>query len=130
MLLHKSTIHPFIRVSWLVTLSSDSSGMPSSINDLPYETLTAILAEAAKLNIKHGPQFTYGLSQAPEPLQDVSMQRVVRGQISPDTLRWNATEAIRRVGRKWHDWALEYALESLQISRWRGSERSVQPLNF
>jgi len=99
--------------------------MPSTINDLPYEILSAILMEAAELNIKHGPQFTYGLSQAPEPLLDVRMQCVVRGQVSPDTLRWNATEAIRQVGRKWHDWAAEYALENLQIARWRGSERSA-----
>lgn len=97
--------------------------MPLTINDLPYETLSAVLALAAELNIRNGIQFTYGLSQAPEPLQDVRMQRVVRGRVSPDTLRWNATEAIRQVGRKWHDWAAEYALENLQVTRWRGSER-------
>jgi len=100
--------------------------MPFTINDLPYESLAAILTEAAELNITHGPLFTYGLSQVPEPLQDIQMQRVVRGQVLPDTLRWNSTEAIRQVGRKWHDWAAEYAFENLQITRWRGSERSAQ----
>lgn len=97
--------------------------MPSTINDLPYEILSAVLEEAAALNIKDGVQYTYGLSQAPEPLQDARMQRVVRGQVSPDALRWNATQSIRQVRRQWHDWAAEYALENLQISRWRGSER-------
>ena len=100
--------------------------MPLSINDLPFEILAAILSEAAELNIRHGPQYTYGLSQVAEPLPDVQMQLVVRGQVSPDASRWNATNAIRQVGRQWHDWASEYALESLQISRWRGSERQAQ----
>lgn len=97
--------------------------MPATINDLPYELLSAILQDAAELNIQQGPHYTYGLSQAPEPLQDAPMQRVVRGQLSPDTLRWTAVENIRQVRRQWHDWAAEYALESLYISRWRGSER-------
>lgn len=97
--------------------------MPLTINDLPYEILSAILAEAAELNTRNGAQFTYGLSQAPEPLQDVRMQRVIRGRVSPDTLRWNATAPIRQVRRNWHDWAAEYALENLRITRWRGSER-------
>ena len=97
--------------------------MLPSITCLPYEILSTVLEEAAKLNIKHGCQFTYGLSQAPEPLQDVHMQWIVRGQVCPDTLRWNAAQSIRQVCRRWHDWAAEYALENLQISRWRGSER-------
>lgn len=97
--------------------------MPSTINDLPYEILSAVLKEAAELNIKYGVQYTYGLSQAPEPLQDVRMQRVMRGKVAPDTIKWNAVQSIRQVARQWHDWAAEYALENLQISRWRGSER-------
>lgn len=99
------------------------------INHLPYEILSAILEEAAELNIQQGPRYTYGLSQAPEPLQDVRMQRVVRGQLSPDTLKWNATESIRQVRRQWHDWASEYALENLYITRRRGSERCAYVLN-
>lgn len=97
--------------------------MSSNITHLPYEILSTILEEAAELNIKRGPRYTYGLSQAPEHLQDVRMQRLVRGQFSPDTLKWKATKSIRQVGRQWHDWAAEYALESLYITRWRGSER-------
>lgn len=97
--------------------------MPATINDLPYELLSAILQDAAELNIQQGSNYTYGLSQAPEPLQDAPMQRVVRGQLSPDTLRWTVAENIRQVRRQWHDWAAEYALETLYISRWRGSER-------
>lgn len=97
--------------------------MPLTINNLPYEILSAILEEAAQLNIRYGPQYTYGISQAPEHLHDVRVQRVVRGQVPPDTLKWRATDAIRQVRRQWHDWASEYALENLHISRWRGSER-------
>ena len=97
--------------------------MPASINDLPYELLSAVLDEAAEYNIQENAQYTYGLSQAPEPLQDVQMQRVVRGQVPPDTLKWNAVDAIRQVNRQCHQWASEYALRSLFITRWRGSER-------
>ena len=97
--------------------------MPPSINDLPYEILSAVLEEAAELNLHENAQYTYGLSQAPEPLQDIQIQRVVRGQVPPDTLKWNAVDAIRRVNRKCHQWASEYSLKSLFITRWRGSER-------
>ena len=97
--------------------------MPLTINDLPFEILSQILQEAAEFNIQHGPLYTYGLSQAPEPLQDARLQRVVRGQLPPDTLVFNATEDIRQVARRWHDWAADYALKTLYISRWRGSER-------
>ena len=99
--------------------------MSTTVNDLPYEILSKVLELAAELNTQSGSQYTYGLSQAPEPLQDVRMQKVVRGRVPPDTLRWNATEAIRRVRRQWHNWACEYALENLYITRWRGSERYV-----
>lgn len=68
--------------------------MPTSINELPYELLSAILEEAAEFNIQENASYTYGLSQAPEPLQDVRMQRVIRGQVPPDTLKWNAVDAI------------------------------------
>ena len=97
--------------------------MPSNINNLPYELLSTILEQAVELNIQQGPNYTYGLSQAPEPLQNAPMQRVLRGHLSPDTLRWTAADSIRQVRRQWHDWAAEYALENLYISRWRGSER-------
>lgn len=97
--------------------------MPASINHLPYELLSAVLLEAAEFNTQENAQYTYGLSQAPEPLQDVQMQRVVRGQVPPDTLKWNAVDAIRQVNRRCHQWASEYALRSLFITRWRGSER-------
>lgn len=99
--------------------------MPASIKDLPYELLSAILEVAAETNIHENAQYTYGLSQAPEPLQDVRVQRVVRGQVPPDTLKWNAVDAIRQVNRQCHQWASEYALANMYVTRWRGSERSV-----
>ena len=97
--------------------------MLSTINNLPYELLSQILEIAAELNCQEGPQYTYGLSQAPEPLQDVSMQTVIRGLVPPDIQRWTATNAIRQACRVWHDWAAQYALRDIRISRWRGSER-------
>lgn len=97
--------------------------MPLTIDDLPYELLSQILQAAAESNALQGSRYTYGLSQAPEPLQDAQLQRVIRGQSSPDTLRFNSTESLRQVARRWHDWAAEYAFETLYISRWRGSER-------
>lgn len=98
--------------------------MPTTINALPYELLTAVLEEATRLNLREIPRYTYGLSQAPEPMRaEVQMQRVVRGPVGPDVLKWNATDAIRRVCRTWHDWACRYAVATLYISSWRGSER-------
>lgn len=104
--------------------------MAVTVNVLPYELLAAILEEATRLNLREIPRYTYGLSQAPEPMRrNVQMQRVVRGPVGPDTLRWNATDAIRRVNRAWHEWACRYALASLYISKWRGSERYDQSLD-
>ena len=93
------------------------------LSNLPYELFSRILDEAAKLNICENTHYTYGLSQAPEPGQDVRMQRVVRGNVPIDTQKWNATDAIRQVNRQFHDWATEHALRDLYITRWRGSER-------
>lgn len=103
--------------------------MLSAINQLPYEVLSMILEEAAHSNIQENAQYTYGLSQAPEPLQDVRLQRVIRGQVSPDTLKWHAVDAIRQVSRQWHQWACEYSLRILYITRWRGSERWLRFLS-
>ena len=95
------------------------------VNTLPYEILSQILENAAELNRQEGPQYTYGLSQAPEPLEDVGMQTVIRGHVPPDVQQWTAANAIRQVCRTWHDWATQYALRDIRISRWRGSERYV-----
>lgn len=100
--------------------------MPANINNLPYELLAAILEEAAEYNIHENARYTYGLSQAPEPLQDVRMQPVIRGQVPSDTMKWIAVNAIRQVNRQCHQWASEYALRNLYITRWRGSERWMQ----
>ncbi|KAL6719282.1 hypothetical protein ACLMJK_003521 [Lecanora helva] len=100
--------------------------MPLNINDLPYEIFSTILEVAAAINSRDVPRYTYGLSQAPEPMRDPPIQRFIRGQASPGVIRWNASKSIRQVGRKWHDWAISYALKDLHISRWRGSERWAQ----
>ena len=97
--------------------------MTLTISKLPYEIISGILNDVARMNSHDGPRYTYGLSEAPEPLQDVSMQRVIRGYVLPEVQRWNAADSVRQVSRLWHDWAVEYALGDLHISRWRGSER-------
>ena len=97
--------------------------MPASIDTLPYEILSAILEEVMSISLRDLPKYTYGLSQAPEPLQDVQIQRVVRGLKAPDTVQWEASNSIRQVNRKWYEWAVEHAMEDVYIRRWRGSER-------
>jgi len=49
------------------------------INDFPYEILSNILEETARLNEEDGVTFTFGLTQAPLPLQKTPLQKYVRG---------------------------------------------------
>lgn len=93
------------------------------INEFPPEILGSILEHAVANNVKEGVTFTYGLSQAPLPLQTATLTRYVRGPVCPDDLLWDATTAIRKVCSKWHDWALRHSLKHLWVRRWRGSER-------
>ncbi|SLM37794.1 hypothetical protein LPUS_07753 [Lasallia pustulata] len=87
--------------------------MPTSFDSLPFELVDAVLTEATQLHLKEIATYTYGLSQAPEPLQNVpQMLRVVRGGLPPDALRWHATTSLRQVNRTWHDWALLYAIKT------------------
>lgn len=97
--------------------------MTLNFNHLPYEVFSAILEEVARLETCENATFTYGLSQAPEPLQDVNMQRVVRGHVPADTQKWVAVDVIRQINRQWHGWAVAYSLKDLYVTRWRGSER-------
>lgn len=95
------------------------------IKDLPYEIISKILEEVAEANIRDGPTYTFGLSQAPMPLQKAPLQRYVRGPVPPEMLKWDATGVIRYVCWQWHEWALEYALKSVYIRRWKGGEVST-----
>lgn len=94
------------------------------INEFPYEILSKILEEAANANIRDGPTYTFGLSQAPLPLQRATLQRYVRGPVPPELLKWDATSALRSVCWIWHDWALEHSLKDVYIRRWKGGEVS------
>lgn len=98
------------------------------MNDLPYEIFSKILLEATDDDLRELPQYTYGLSQAPEPLKDVHMQRVIRGQKAVDAIRWEAVDSIRQINHQWHEWAVDYALREVYIRRWQGSERCVMTL--
>ncbi|KAF2468252.1 uncharacterized protein BDR25DRAFT_291017 [Lindgomyces ingoldianus] len=99
------------------------------INEFPYEILSKILDETTKGNIRNGPTYTFGLSQAPLPLQKASLQRYVRGPVPPEMLKWDSTSAIRLVCWQWHQWALDYALNDVYIRRWKGGERWAELSN-
>ncbi|ORY08839.1 hypothetical protein BCR34DRAFT_488206 [Clohesyomyces aquaticus] len=99
------------------------------LNDFPYEILSKILDETTKANIRDGPTYTFGLSQAPLPLQKATLQRYVRGPVPPEMLKWDATSAIRLVCWKWHQWALGFALGDVYIRRWKGGERWAELSN-
>jgi hypothetical protein len=93
------------------------------INHLPPEILSHILLLATKRNECDGERFTYGLAQPPLPLQKAKLAKYVRGPVTAESLRWDATDSIRQVCRAWHRWALSYNLEHVFERRWRGSER-------
>lgn len=99
------------------------------INDLPFEVLSKILEEVTKAHIRDGPTYTFGLSQAPMPLQRATLQRYVRGPVPPELLKWDATSMIRSVCWKWHEWALEHSLKDVYIRRWKGGERWAELSN-
>ena len=98
------------------------------INSLPTEITTLILEYAACANQRGGVSYSYGLCQTSSltplsPQRNVGanskpkLNRYVRGPIPPDTLRWDATAAMRQVCWAWHEWALRYALRDVFIKR-------------
>lgn len=93
------------------------------INDLPQEILNDILLKAAHANQQEGESYTYGLGQAPLPLERAKLSKYVRGPLSFESLRWDSTRSIRQVCPRWHSWALAYNIEHVFERRWRGSER-------
>lgn len=99
-----------------------SPDMP--INALPNELLSDILLLAARTNEADGESFTYGLSEASvSSLHKSQLIKYVRGPLSAESLRWDATRSIRQVCMEWHSWALSYNLEHVLERKWRGSER-------
>jgi len=99
------------------------------INEFPYEVFSQILEEATKAYVRDGPTFTFGLSQAPLPLERATLQRYVKGPVPPELLKWDATSALRSVCWKWHDWALGHALKDIYIRRCKGGERWAELSN-
>lgn len=101
--------------------------MGATIFALPYELLSSILEAATSSNARNSQNYTYGV----DTTSNGKSQRILRGQLAPDGLRWLSADAIRQVNRQWHDWAVRYALRDLYIRRWRGSERYVcRPLRL
>lgn len=93
------------------------------INDLPEEIFNDILLKVAALNQQDGEKYTYGLTQAPLPPEQVKLSKYVRGPLSFESLRWDSTRSVRQVCSKWHDWAISFNIEHIFERRWRGSER-------
>lgn len=87
------------------------------INSLPAEILLSILDYAACLNQRDGVSFSYGLCEAAQPTQRTKLQRYIRGPVPPDTRKWDAIRSIRQVCWVWHEWALEYAVNTVYIRR-------------
>ncbi|KNG46571.1 hypothetical protein DDE82_001338 [Stemphylium lycopersici] len=100
-----------------------------NINDFPNEILAQILQEVTKANVRDGPTYTFGLQQAPLPLERAKLQRYVRGPVPPELLKWDATATLRSVCWKWHDWALEHSIKDVYIRRWKGGERWAELSN-
>lgn len=99
----------------------------TTIQSLPWEIISNILTLAADANISEGytRSYTYGLSQVTRTLQlhhKLQVQKHITGRVPSDTLRWNATDAIRRTCSTWHEWAMGYNLKELYVRRWRGGE--------
>lgn len=102
--------------------------MPS-FQDLPFELVSEILSIAASLNQNDSEtvSYTYGLTQAPRPLQKKTyIQKYLRGRVPTDVMRWDSVDAIRQVSSSWHQWALSHALKELYIRRWQGGETWMQ----
>ena len=98
--------------------------MPS-FKDLPFELVSEILAIAAEQNADDldAATYTYGLTQAPRPMQNKAyIQKYLRGRVPTDVQRWQSVDAIRQVSTQWHEWALSHALRELYIRRWQGGE--------
>jgi hypothetical protein len=95
-----------------------------NINAFPNEILSAILKQAAQANQEAGVTFTFGLNDVgPAPRRN--FQRYVKSPVPPSLLKWDATQAIRSVCSRWHEWSVGYALKDVYIKCWRGSERWV-----
>ncbi|KAI9662486.1 MAG: hypothetical protein M1821_008653 [Bathelium mastoideum] len=94
-----------------------------TIHDLPFEILSNILAEAAKLNAAEGVTWTFGLAELEVPFGKIPIHKYVRGPVQDEVLRWDSVADIRQTCSAWRKWALSYALEQIHLNKWRTSER-------
>lgn len=99
--------------------------MPTTINDLPYELLSEILEHVIRSKVEQNTLKSRGLDTGlhgpPDP--DVRMQQLIKGRMTPDAVRWIASNTIRQVNSRWHGIAVEYAFKDLYVLSWRGSEK-------
>jgi hypothetical protein len=98
----------------------------TTIKDLPFEILDAILLEVVDQQKREGVAFTYGLSELPacrDKTVSTRLQKYVRGPTPPYQEKWDAVKNLRQVSQDWHEWALSYALEDVYVKLWQGGER-------
>lgn len=100
--------------------------MTLAFDKLPYEIVDLILSYAVELNRRDAVTYSYGLTEAPQPLQHVKLDIYVSGRRPEDSVRWHAASSIRQVNSGFRKWALKYAADSLYIRAWRGSERWIE----
>jgi hypothetical protein len=95
------------------------------ITGLPNELLCTILKYTVELNELDGVSFSYGLHHhlSTDPSPPLKFTRHVRGPLPPYQQRWDAVAMLRLVCRKWHDWALDYALGDVYVKNWVGAEK-------
>jgi hypothetical protein len=95
------------------------------ITALPNELLRTILEYTVELNEHDGVAFSYGLHHnlSMERNPPLKFSRHVRGPLPPYQQRWDAAATLRLVCRKWHDWALDYALGEVYVKNWIGAEK-------
>lgn len=88
----------------------------SHIRSLPQEIEEMILTTAARANQEDGVHFTYGLSRELSSLSGTSIgvTRHIRGPLSDDAARWDASRSIRQVCSRWGVWAMCYNFEQLR----------------
>lgn len=91
-----------------------------SVNQMPRELLDQILTAAAESTVRELPTYTFGLTTT--SLSRSSCERYVRGRVPSDSLKWDATSAIRMVCWAWHEWAMTHCVHDVYLRKLSGNE--------
>ncbi len=85
--------------------------MTTTIGDLPNELLSALFENVVHCKREDKFPNSFGLKRAVRASQnvDLRMQHLVKGAMTPDSLRFTATGSIGQVNQRWHECALAFA---------------------